>query len=219
LNEAKALEALTAALNGTSLGGSSTGMNSLYPGPLITTQQRADLAAYLANSPAVAPVIAYAPTGGPQFPATAIGSTASQTVTITNIGTAPLVFAMNNAVTIATGGDAADFRVTSSTCPGVTLQAGSGNCTINVTFQPTAGTSTTRTASIGLSHNANNGSSLVPMLGIVSGGGTTTPPATTPPTGSANPPSSGGGGGLNWRWLGLLLLLTVTGLGRRHAVR
>ena len=65
---------------------------------------------------------------------------ASATVTIRNTGTAPLTFATNNAVTIATGGDAADFRIASATCnPGSTLAANSGNCTINVTFTPAAG--------------------------------------------------------------------------------
>ncbi len=200
----KSLDALNAALTGTTLNGTVTGMQGFAAA--LTTQNRADLAAYIAGLPALAPQVTYAPTGGPQFPATAIGSTSSQTVTITNSGTAALVFATNNAVTIATGGDAADFRVTSSTCPGVTLQAGSGNCTINVTFQPLAGTATTRTASIGLSHNANGGSSLVPMLGIVAGAPSGTTP---PPTGAANPPSSGGGGSLAWQWLGLLLLLTL----------
>ncbi|MGH6623071.1 MAG: choice-of-anchor D domain-containing protein, partial [Burkholderiaceae bacterium] len=192
MSQPNALAALEAALLGTSLPprNVATGMNV---GIVLSAAQKNDVAAYIAGLAAPAPVVTYSPAGGPQFPATAVGSTSSQTATITNTGTAPLVFATNNAVTIATGGDAADFRVTSSTCPGVTLQAGSGNCTINVTFQPTAGASTTRTASIGLSHNANGGSSLVPMLGIV-GAGATTPPATTPPTGSANPPSSGGGG-------------------------
>lgn len=205
LDFAKSIAALNSAINNNAdLDGNVTGMQTLFMG--LTTTQRGDLAAYIANLATPIPVVTYAPTGGPQFPATVAGSTSSQTVTITNTGTAPLVFATNNAVTIASGGDAADFRVTSTTCMGVTLQAGTGNCTINVTFQPVAGASTTRTASLGLVHNANGGSSLVPMLGVVSGGSTTTPPATTPPTGSANAPSTGGGGTLNWQWLGLLLL-------------
>jgi hypothetical protein len=205
MNFAKALEAMDAALNGMSLGGATTAMDGFYT---LTTVQRGDLAAYIANLPAQVPVVSYAPSGGPQFPATAVGSSASQTVTITNTGSAALTFATNNAVTIATGGDAADFRVTSSTCPGVTLQAGAGNCTISVTFQPLAGAATTRSASIGLAHNAGSGTSLVPMQGIVQ-----TSVGTAPPTGSANAPS-GGGGALSW--IALLWLSVGLIAGRRR---
>lgn len=202
----KSLAALNAALSGTDLDGVSTGMNVAFG--TLTTQQRADIAAYIAGLPAPAPIVTYAPAGGPVFPATAVGAMSSATVTITNTGTADLVFVTNNAVTIASGGDAADFRVTSSTCPGATVQPNTGSCAINVTFQPLAGASLTRTASLGLT--AVSGVSLVPMTGVVSSS-TSPPPA---PPGAANPPSSGGGGALSL--LGVVLL-AMTAYVRRRA--
>lgn len=204
----KSLAALNAALSGTDLDGVSTGMNVAFG--TLTTQQRADIAAYIAGLPAPAPIVSYSPAGGPVFPATAVGAMSSATVTVTNTGTADLVFVTNSAVTIATGGDAADFRVTSSTCPGATVQPNTGSCAINVTFQPLAGASLTRTASLGLT--AMSGVSLVPMTGVVSA--STSPPPTPP--GAANPPSSGGGGALP---LLAVLLLTVVALARGTEAR
>ena len=195
---AKALEALNAALTGTTLGGAVTGMNGFYT---LTTTQRADLAAYIAGLAGPAPIISYTPTGGAMFTATAVGTSSNATVTIRNTGTAPLTFAMNNAVTIATGGDAADFSIASATCnPGSTLAANSGSCTITATFAPAAGASLTRTASIGIATTTSV--SLVPMQGSVS-----IPAAVVPPTGSANAPSSGGGGALSWPVVVLALAL------------
>jgi mono/diheme cytochrome c family protein len=201
MNFAKALEALNAALNGTTLGSAASGMGMLYP--TLTSQQRGDLAAYIAGLAGPAPLLRYAPASGPIFPATAVGASSSQTVTITNAGTAPLVFQTNNAVTIASGGDTADFRVTATSCAGTTLNPNSGNCTINVTFTPAAGANLTRTASIGLATSAGN--SLVPMSGSVSTG--------TPPAGgsAAVPPASGGGGALPAAWA---LLLAAAALAR-----
>jgi hypothetical protein len=196
---AKTLEALDRALTGTTLSGAVTGMNGFF---MLTTTQRGDLAAYIAGIAGPAPVLRYSPASGPIFPATAVGATASSTATITNAGTADLVFATNNAVTIASGGDAADFRVTSSSCPGTTLRPNSGNCTINVTFQPSAGASLTRTASIGLT--TASGTSLVPLAGSVVAGS----PAPAAGDSAANPPEAGGGGTLDWlAAVGLLLSL------------
>lgn len=193
---AKALEALDRALTGISLGNQPTGMNGLYT---LTATQRGDLAAYLAGISAPAPVISYTPAAGAIFPATAVGASASATVTVSNTGTAPLTFLTNNAVTIASGGDSADFRVTASTCPGVTLQPNSGNCSVNVTFAPTAGTSLTRTASVGLATTATT--RLVPLQGTVTA-------AAQPPAGgggsAANPPTGGGGGVTPWLALAVL---------------
>jgi cytochrome c2 len=203
---AKALEALNAALNGSTLGGAVTGMSVLFPA--LTTTQRGDLAAYIAGLAGPAPSLRYSPASGPIFAATAVGATASSTVTISNVGTADLVFVTNNAVTIATGGDAADFRVTASTCPGVTLPPNSGNCTVNVTFTPAAGASLTRTASIGLT--ATNGTTLVPLAGSVV--------AAAPPSAdsAANAPSSGGGGSVELVCMVALLGL-LTRLGARDS--
>jgi mono/diheme cytochrome c family protein len=186
----KASEALNAALSDISLGNKTTGMKALF---MLTPAQVADLAAYIAGIAGPAPILRYSPASGPIFAATAVSGSASATATITNTGTADLVFATNNAVTIASGGDAADFRVTASTCPGITLRPNSGNCTINVTFQPGAGASLTRTASIGLT--TTSGTSLVPLAGsVVAGSSSATSSAAA--DSAANPPASGGGGAL-----------------------
>lgn len=186
LNFSKSLASLNASLTGIDLDGVATGMSG-YAG-LLSTTQRGDLAAYMAGLAAPAPALTYAPSGGAVFPATVAGATSATVVTITNTGTANLVFAVNNAVSIASGGNAADFRVTSSNCPGVTLQPNQGNCTINVTFQPAAGAATTRTASLGVTHNA--GTTIVPVSGVVGTGSVTTPPVGS--GGSTTPPASGG---------------------------
>jgi len=196
----KASEALNAALSDISLGNKPTGMKALF---MLTPAQVADLAAFIAGIAGPAPILRYSPASGPIFAATAVGGSASATATITNAGTADLVFATNNAVTIAPEGDAADFRVTASTCPGITLRPNSGNCTINVTFQPGAGASLTRTASIGLS--TTNGTSLVPLAGsVVAGSSSATSSAAS--DSAANPPASGGGGALHLSYFVLLLL-------------
>jgi hypothetical protein len=209
MNFAKALEALNAALTGTTLGGAVTGMNGFY---MLSTTQRGDLAAYIAGLAGPAPILSYAPTGGAIFTATAVGASSNSTVTIRNTGTAPLTFATNNAVTIATGGDAADFRIASATCnPGSTLAANSGSCTITATFTPAAGASLTRTASIGITTTTSV--SLVPMQGSVS-----VPAAAAPPTGSANAPSSGGGGAMSWPAVILALALALPACVRRPLV-
>jgi mono/diheme cytochrome c family protein len=202
----KALAALVAALSGADLDGNQTGMQSFAAG--LSSTNRNDLAAYIAGLAGPSPLLRYAPASGPIFPATVVGASSSLTVTITNAGTAPLVFQTNNAVTIASGGDTADFRVTATTCAGITLNPNSGNCTINVTFQPTAGANLTRTASIGLATAAGN--SLVPMSGSVSTG--------TPPGGgsAAVPPASGGGGALPAAWA-LLLAAAAVARARRNA--
>jgi len=196
---AKALEALDRALTGTTLSNSVTGMTGLFT---LTSTQRGDLAAYIAGIVGPAPVLRYSPASGPIFPATPVGAMASSTATITNAGTADLVFPTNNAVTMATGGNASDFRITASTCPGITLRPGSGNCTISVTFQPDSGSSLTRTASIGLT--TTTGTSLVPLAGSV-----VDTASMTATSGSAANAPSGGGGSLGWWWTLPPLLATA----------
>jgi cytochrome c553 len=196
----KALAALNAALSGADLEGNVTGMQGFAAA--LSTTNRNDIAAYIAGLAGPAPIISYSPTGGAIFPATAVGASASATVTIRNTGTAALTFATNNAVTIATGGDAADFRVASSSCPATTLQPNTGSCTINVIFTPAAGSSLTRTASIGLATTTST--SLVPLAGSVA--------VAAPATSAAVAPSSGGGG--SFQWVALLLLSAVVALRR-----
>jgi len=204
LSFAKALEALDRALTGTSLGGAVTGMNGFYT---LTSTQRGDLAAYIAGLGGLAPILSYSPNpSGAVFNGTAVGASSTATVTLRNTGTAPLTFATNNAITIATGDDSADFSIASTTCaPGSSL-APNGSCTITARFAPSAGDRLQRSASIGVETTSSR--SLVPMLGNVA-----VPAAATPPTGSANAPSSGGGG--SFHWVALLLLAGLVPV--RHA--
>jgi mono/diheme cytochrome c family protein len=207
LSFAKALEALDRALTGTTLGGAVTGMNGFYT---LTSTQRGDLAAYIAGLAGLAPILSYSPDpGGATFSATAVGASSNATVTIRNTGTAPLTFAMNDAVTIATGGDTAEFSIASTTCnPGSTL-APNGSCTITATFAPTASSKPQPSASIGIVTTTMT--RLVPMVGSVA-----VPATTTPPTGSANSPSSGGGGSLPWMLAVVLLLATAVPVHRKR---
>lgn len=208
----KSLDALTAALTGTDLDGQVTGMGFLAP--MLNTAQRADLATYIANMPDPAPILSHSPFPGPIFPPTAVGVTATETVTVTNIGTAPLIFATNGAATIATGAFSADFSVSTSQgasfCQGMTLQPNSGSCTVMVQFSPQPGSATARNASLALLTTTST--TLVSMLGDLP---SATPPVTPAPINSANAPS-GGGGALPWQAMGLLLLALIPRLRRRE---
>jgi Cytochrome c len=214
LNYSKSLMALTAALAGTDLDNDLTGMDALF---MFTDAERADLATYIANLPNPTPILTHVPFPGLAFPPTAVGASVTQTVTVTNSGTAPLTFATNGAATIASGPFSADFVVSASQaasfCQGVTLQPNAGSCTVAVQFSPQAGASFTRSASLALVTTTAPNTTLVSMSGSLPGAPaagtpTGTPPATQPPTGSANSPSSGGGA-LPWQILGLLLLALI----------
>ena len=213
LNYSKSLMALTAALAGTDLDNDLTGMDALF---VFTDAERADLATYIANLPNPTPMLTHLPFPGPVFAPTAVGASVTQTVTVTNSGTAPLIFATNGAATIASGPFSADFVVSASQaasfCQGVTLQPNAGSCTVAVQFSPQAGASLTRSASLALVTTTAPNTTLVPMSGSLPGAppaGTPPPPATQPPTGgSANSPASGGGA-LPWQVAGLLLLALI----------
>ncbi len=120
----------------------------------VSTQQLIDLAAYIAD-PASAtglPVAQVSPSTL-SFGAVAPGSSApAQQITIANTGTAPL------AISGIASSDAA-FAVSS----GCGVVAVAGNCSVSVTFTPPA--VGLRNASITVLHNANGGSSTVPVSG------------------------------------------------------
>lgn len=98
------------------------------------------------------------------FAAQDTGTTsAPQTITATNTGTAPLFF--NNVA--FSGGDGLDFTIVSDECIGTTLAVGA-SCGIAVTFSPT--TTGTRSVTIAYTDNAPNSPQTVP----VTGGGTGT---------------------------------------------
>ncbi|MFN8124201.1 MAG: choice-of-anchor D domain-containing protein [Thermoleophilia bacterium] len=87
-----------------------------------------------------------------------VGTSVSQTVTLTNTGTTPLNV---NAITMA-GTDAGDFTVAAGTCASASLTPGTP-CTITVTFQPTA--VGTRSATVQVQHSGLNNPLAIPVTG------------------------------------------------------
>jgi len=126
----------------------------------------AGLVAALAGMSAQAsgtPALSLSPTSL-TFAAQATGTTsAPQTITATNTGTASLFF--NN---VAIGGaDPLDFTIVDNQCIGMTLAVGA-SCTVSVTFSPT--TTGTRSSSVTYTDNAPNS----PQTATLTGGGTGT---------------------------------------------
>jgi hypothetical protein len=118
-----------------------------------------------------APSLAYSPTSltfGPQN----VGSTsAPQTVTVINTGTANLTIS-----TIAVGGtNASDFLASADTCTGATVTP-NGTCTVSVAFTPSATGS--RNASLIFADNASDSPQ---MLALTGWGGTVVPVASVSP--------------------------------------
>ena len=93
------------------------------------------------------------------FATQAIGATsAPQSITVTNTGTAPLF--INSAVT--RGAYPLDFTQVSDGCSGLTLAVGT-SCSVSITFSPTA--SGARSATFILTDNAGNSPQTVPISG------------------------------------------------------
>jgi hypothetical protein len=92
--------------------------------PSVASIIQVDNSSFAQSGPAVTLSLASA-----SFAATLVGTTtASKTVTLTNLGTTPVTI---NSVTTGT-----DYTVTSNTCGG---QLAPGTCTINFAFKPTTG--------------------------------------------------------------------------------
>ena len=105
-----------------------------------------------------APAVSLTPTSL-TFAAQAIGtSSAPQSITVTNTGSASLF--INSAAT--RGLNALDFTQVSDGCSGLTLAPGAG-CIVSITFSPTA--SGTRSATFTLTDNAANSPQTVPITG------------------------------------------------------
>jgi len=117
-----------------------------------------------------APAVSLSPTSL-TFASQNTGTTsAAQTITATNTGTASLFF--NN---VAIGGaDPLDFTIVDDQCIGTTLAVGA-SCTVSVTFSPT--TTGTRTANVTYTDNAPNSPQTATLTG--GGTGTTATPRTT----------------------------------------
>ncbi|HEX3621674.1 MAG TPA: choice-of-anchor D domain-containing protein, partial [Acidimicrobiales bacterium] len=105
-----------------------------------------------------APAVTLNPTSV-TFASTDVGTTSAvQTVTVQNTGTAPLVV---GSVALS-GPNAADFTRSSDTCSGATV-APSASCTVSLTFTPAA--AGTRTASLDITDNAPGSPRSVPVSG------------------------------------------------------
>jgi hypothetical protein len=117
------------------------------------------------------PTVTFAPTSL-TFASQALNSTsAAQTITLTNTGTAALTI---TGVTV-TGTNAGDFAQT-NTCPA--SLAANANCAINVTFKPTA--TGARSASVSVADNATGSPQTVPLAGT--GAAANAPAVTLAPT-------------------------------------
>lgn len=109
------------------------------------------------------------------FAGTLIGATsASQTVTVTNTGTAALVFGAN-----AIAPSVANFVVGSDTCSGTSV-APAGTCTFAVTLAPPTGATAGATSgTIQITNNAGNSPQSVAVSGTVWDFSLTVPPTAT----------------------------------------
>jgi hypothetical protein len=176
------------------------------------------------GSATAAPLVGYAPAGGPVFEPTQAGATSDPIrVTITNVGTASMAFPASGVASITTGFNPTEFRVAATTCTAATnLQPNTGNCTVDITFSPSAAGGATRTAILVISYSG--GADQVPLTGVVIGATGAGTPAPPPSTGGGTNPSAapagggdGGGGVLDWQWLGLLLFVLLAAGRRRNA--
>ncbi len=139
------------------LGGVSE-MNFLSP--LLTTQNIADLAAYIFNPAAATgggtPTAALSP-ASVAFGSSTVGTAAAtQTVTVSNTGTAALALSG-----ISTG--SSEFVATGGTCTSTSSIAAAGSCTVILTFTPSAAGA--RSATLTVSHNATPASSTLGLSG------------------------------------------------------
>jgi hypothetical protein len=147
-----------------------TGGMGILQGKLTSTDLE-DLAAYIANPNVPVPTASLSPTSL-SFGSIVVGSSASQTATLSNTGSVALSI---NSLT-QSGAQSGDFVRSGSCVSGGTVSAGS-SCTIIYSFKPSA--SGARSAQLAINTNASNGSSLVLSL---SGNGSSPPVATLSPT-------------------------------------
>jgi hypothetical protein len=185
---------LDAAISGTTLGGTPTGMQ-IFSG--LNSSDRDSLSIFLGNFIPVATVL---PSVSVNLTSAGTGQSSSPaTVTIRNDGRINLVI---NANVVKDGANPADFSFAGvgNGCPAQTVTP-NGSCQLTVTFTPSA--TGTRSAALTLNHNGDPPSTVILLNGTVS---------SQPPPSGATP--SGGGGVLGVWWAGLLLL--VTWLRRRH---
>jgi Ca2+-binding RTX toxin-like protein len=120
---------------------------------------------------ATAPAVTTSPTAaaGVAFGNQTTNTTAAaRTVTVSNTGNGPLSI---SSLTLA-GTNPADFAIASNTCLAASVAAG-GNCTVNVSFTPTA--TGARSASLRIADNAAGSPQSIPLTGT----GVAPPPSAT----------------------------------------
>ncbi len=158
LNQSKILKgannpaSITSAING------NAGGMGIYKTTLNATQI-ADIAAFIANPNAVATTPGFSlSTSSLNFSSQTVGTSTSQTVTVSNPGTGPL-----NLSAINLGGVNSTEFTKAGTCSITTPVAAGGNCTVVTTFSPT--TAGTKSASLSITHNATGSPSTVTLSG------------------------------------------------------
>lgn len=119
---------------------------------------------FSAGVQAPAPIVSLAPTSLSYGSQTVNTTSAAQTTTLTNIGTATLTF---TSITF-TGTNAGDFAISNNTC-GASLGVGL-NCAVSVTFRPTA--SGARAANLTFTTNASSSPDNVALTGTGTGSAT-----------------------------------------------
>ena len=135
------------------------GMGTLFNGK-FTTAEIADLAAFIGNPTVTAAPAAAVNPASLSFAATTIGQSASAlATTLSNTGNA----ALNVGTLSLSGAAASDYTISGGTCANGTSLAAGANCTVQVTFKPSAAGA--RGASLVIAHNATGGSSTVALSG------------------------------------------------------
>lgn len=126
----------------------------------VNNVDAADIAAYIANPAAGdgAPAIGLSATSVTFAAQTVRTTSAAQTVTVSNTGTATLSI---SALTFG-GAASADFARAGTCAPSGTVMAG-GSCSLQITFTPVAAGA--RSATLAIAHNAAGGSSTVTLAG------------------------------------------------------
>jgi cytochrome c553 len=171
----------------------------------LTTQDIADVAAYLGNPSVPSPLLLVttrSPSGAPgtdrvDFGTVPAGQTSqTATVQLRNDGALAMQLTSNPRIV---GSHGAEFAVASSSCTAAVFGAAE-SCEINLTFRPAAGVTGLRSAAVQIDHDWVGGVAAMALIG-------------TADASAANPPVAAGGGG------GTLDLCALAGIAGFAALR
>jgi cytochrome c553 len=177
-------------------------MNQYRPTNGLSTEQVADIAAYIADTPKITATGLTTSPNALAFSSSASGVAVTKSLTI-NHSVATTSNLQVTGVSLAAGTTA--FSRTSA-CNTTTLSP-SGTCTFSVTYTPTSTTAESRTLTISMQQGSVMFTRTVNLNGSVAGA--------TPPPAPAGDDS--GGGALGWAWLSGLALATAVLARRRRA--